>query len=93
VSYRDAFEISHGELRRLRAYAEDQGLSVVALFHSHPSGDSRLSAGDRDALRYSEWPWVIVTREARRPVICLRGYAPPSARRIPLRVDRSASRS
>ena len=56
------FAIPDSELRRITAWGEDRRLHIVALFHSHPSGDRRLSAADRAALRHSEWPWVVVTR-------------------------------
>jgi proteasome lid subunit RPN8/RPN11 len=59
---RGSFAIPDHELRRVAAYAEDRGLRILALFHSHPSGSTALSSGDRAALRYSAWPWVIVTR-------------------------------
>jgi proteasome lid subunit RPN8/RPN11 len=59
---RSSFSIPDHELRRANAYAEDRGLRILALFHSHPSGDATLSPGDRAALRYSAWPWAIVTR-------------------------------
>ena len=72
---RDAFAIPDHELRRLTAYAEDRGLRILALFHSHPSGSSDLSAGDRAALRYSAWPWVIVTRPRGASAAVLTVYA------------------
>jgi proteasome lid subunit RPN8/RPN11 len=69
------FEIPDAELRRTRAWANDRGLEVVAIFHSHPSGDLRLSAADRAGLEYSEWPWVVVTRDSRSGRAVLTGYA------------------
>ena len=52
------------EISRVRLLAEEAGLAIVALFHSHPSGSAELSDGDLAALRYSEWPWVIVTKSS-----------------------------
>ena len=59
---RASFSIPDHELRRVASYAEDRGLRILAVFHSHPSGDATLSPGDRAALQYSAWPWAIVTR-------------------------------
>jgi proteasome lid subunit RPN8/RPN11 len=55
------FAVPDHELLRISAYAYDRRLQIVALFHSHPSGDRRLSAADRSTLRYSAWPWVLAT--------------------------------
>jgi proteasome lid subunit RPN8/RPN11 len=71
---RDRFAIPDHELRRMAAYAEDRGLRILALFHSHPSGDHTLSAGDRAALRHSAWPWVIVTRPRGAASVVLTTY-------------------
>jgi proteasome lid subunit RPN8/RPN11 len=75
VAWPGGFEIPDAELRRIRAWGVDRGLQVVALFHSHPSGDPRLSASDRAALRYSEWPWIVVTHDRRNGSAVLTGYA------------------
>lgn len=72
----DSFAISDQELRRAAAYAEDLGEHIVALYHSHPSGETRLSEGDRAALRHSRWPWVIVTVAMDGGDATLSGYAP-----------------
>jgi proteasome lid subunit RPN8/RPN11 len=50
---RGTFEISDQEFRRMAACAEGRGLDIVAIFHSHPSGASELSAADRASLRFS----------------------------------------
>ena len=77
-----AFAIPDYEVRRAKAWAEDRGLLILALFHSHPSGDRQLSDSDRAALRYCGWPWVIVTRSRREPAISLAGYGPGDGRRF-----------
>jgi proteasome lid subunit RPN8/RPN11 len=82
----DSFAIPEHELHRAAAYAQDLGEDIVALYHSHPSGQSRLSDGDRAALRHSTWPWVIVTATIDGEVATLTGYAPGEARRIEVRV-------
>ena len=87
---RGAFAIPDYEARRAKAWAEDRGLLILALFHSHPSGDRRLSESDRAALRYSAWPWVIVTRTGREPGIALAGYEPGGGRRFAVRIERPA---
>jgi proteasome lid subunit RPN8/RPN11 len=69
------FEIPDSEIRRIRAWAADRGLEILAVFHSHPSGDPALSDSDRATLRYSEWPWIVLTRSTERGRITLTGYA------------------
>lgn len=78
------FEIPDHELRRIKAWAEDHELAILALFHSHPSGSLSLSAGDRAGLRHSEWPWLVV---AHRPgqTLKLALYRPGDAQRMVLR--------
>lgn len=58
----DGFELSDHEVARVTAYAADRGLAIVALFHSHPTGHPHLSEADRAAIRYSQWPWMLLTR-------------------------------
>ena len=77
-----AFAIPDYEARRAKAWAEDRGLLILALFHSHPSGDRQLSDSDRAALHHCVWPWVIVTRSSHEPAISLAGYRPGDGRRF-----------
>jgi proteasome lid subunit RPN8/RPN11 len=60
---RDGFELADHEIARVTAHAADRGLAIVAIFHSHPSGYAALSERDMAAIRYSQWPWVLVTRQ------------------------------
>jgi proteasome lid subunit RPN8/RPN11 len=85
---RGDFEIPDYELRRIRAWGEDRHLQMLEVFHSHPSGDRRLSAADHAALRHSEWPWLIVTRsyECDTPVV-LAGYRPGDASPMEVRIE------
>ena len=83
---RASFEIPDCELRRVCAYAQERGLHIMALFHSHPSGDLRLSESDRACLRYSEWPWVIITQSKGKAGVVLTGYASADASSIKVRV-------
>jgi proteasome lid subunit RPN8/RPN11 len=86
---RGAFEISGHELRRMSAWAEDRGLQIVAVFHSHPTGALELSGQDRDALRHAVWPWVVATRAAGGAgEIILAAYAPGDARPLEVRIER-----
>jgi proteasome lid subunit RPN8/RPN11 len=89
ASDRDSFGIADYEVCRANAWAADRGLSVLALFHSHPSGDRRLSETDLAALRYSTWPWVIVTLSPIGRRIYLEGYAAGNGQRFSLRVAHS----
>jgi proteasome lid subunit RPN8/RPN11 len=82
-----AFAIPDYEARRAKAWADDRGLLILALFHSHPSGDRQLSESDRAALHHCAWPWVIITRSSREPAISLAGYGPGDGRRFAVRLD------
>jgi proteasome lid subunit RPN8/RPN11 len=78
---RGTFEIPDHELRRMAACAKSRGLGIVAIYHSHPSGASELSAADRASLRWSCWPWVIVACGA-APTEKLAAYSPGNAQPI-----------
>ena len=79
-----AFAIPDYEARRAQAWAKDHGLLILALFHSHPSGEAQLSEGDRAALRYCALPWVFVSRSRRKQAIRLSGYGSDDGRRFAL---------
>jgi proteasome lid subunit RPN8/RPN11 len=83
---RGQFDIPDHEVRRIEAWAQDRRLHIAALVHSHPSGDGRLSAADQAALRYSDWPWAVVTRPSRTGIE-FAAYRPGDAARLPCRVD------
>jgi proteasome lid subunit RPN8/RPN11 len=83
----DSFEIPDCELRRIAAYAEDRALRIVALFHSHPSGDCELSAADGAALRHSAWPWAIITRASKTSKLVVTCYASGDATTIAVCVN------
>ncbi|MGX7678334.1 Mov34/MPN/PAD-1 family protein [Jatrophihabitans sp. DSM 45814] len=83
---RGEFDIPDHEVSRIQAWAQDRRLHIVALVHSHPSGDSRLSETDQAALRYSDWPWSVVTRVSRTGIE-FAAYQPGDAARLPCRVD------
>jgi proteasome lid subunit RPN8/RPN11 len=80
------FGVPDHDLRRLDAYARDRRLQIVALFHSHPSGDRRLSATDRATLQYSAWPWVIATPIGPSAGVQLTAYRAGDAASMPCRI-------
>jgi proteasome lid subunit RPN8/RPN11 len=74
-----AFAIPDEEMRRARVLATEWGLSIVAIFHSHPDGVGEPSANDRAALAHSEWPWAIVTVAAGADDVHVEWHAVPPA--------------
>lgn len=54
------FAIPAFEFARAHSLAAQWGLDIIAVFHSHPDGDTRLSGADLIALAGSEWPWVVI---------------------------------
>jgi proteasome lid subunit RPN8/RPN11 len=81
------FSISYYEYQRAERQAEQVGLDLVALYHSHPSGRLALSELDKLSIGRGSIPWVIVTRTPTQndcfPIAC---YAPPDGARLPLRI-------
>jgi proteasome lid subunit RPN8/RPN11 len=55
------FTIPDEDIRRARLVASRRRQAIVAVFHSHPGGGTSLSEADREAIAYSEWPWVIIS--------------------------------
>jgi proteasome lid subunit RPN8/RPN11 len=68
------FAIPDHEMRRVRLLAAEAGLSIVAVFHSHPCGSTEMSSNDRAALEHSEWPWVVVTENRATQELLLTWY-------------------
>lgn len=56
---RDGCFVSSGDARRALKYAERRALTVTAFVHSHAAGNS-LSHVDREGLKQSDLPWIIV---------------------------------
>ena len=79
---RGEFNITNQEITLARAWADDRRLDLLALFHTHPSGDSRLSATDRAGLAHSEWPWLIITRSVAPAGIESTAYRPGDGKQI-----------
>jgi proteasome lid subunit RPN8/RPN11 len=71
VSTVGGFAIPDYEMRRVRVLAQQENLSIIAVFHSHPSGSTELSSSDQTALSYSEWPWVVVTQDPKTREVLL----------------------
>jgi proteasome lid subunit RPN8/RPN11 len=80
VSVRGGFAIPDHELRRARCIAAEASMWIVAVFHSHPEGSTELSDSDRDALSYSEWPWVVLTQNRQTRELRLTWYNRPKGR-------------
>lgn len=55
-----AFAIADAEVRRARRAAAARGESIVALVHTHPSGELALSRDDDSTRRFADLPWVTV---------------------------------
>ena len=79
------FAITDEETERTQRLARDKRLSVLALFHSHPSGNLALSPMDKQALCRSSIPWIVVTPEENtNHQIGIYAYAPVTAQPIPI---------
>jgi proteasome lid subunit RPN8/RPN11 len=76
-----AFEIADHEVHRIKTWAAARDLRILALFHSHPSGSVELSTADRNALKHSEWPWLVVAHRP-RSALKLALYRPGDATRM-----------
>ena len=65
-----AYDIAVPELVALFRRLRDEKLELVAIYHSHPTGENFPSARDREQAFYPETPYVIVSprAEARAPV-------------------------
>jgi proteasome lid subunit RPN8/RPN11 len=63
VSRPGGFAIPDAEIDRGRFLAAQAGLSILALYHSHPSGATELSVADLAALEHTEWPWLVLTED------------------------------
>ena len=61
ISRTGGFSISHGEYDRARRRAVKSGLSLLAVFHTHPGGQPQPSDADRHSLASSPIPWVILS--------------------------------
>jgi proteasome lid subunit RPN8/RPN11 len=71
------FTIPDQEILRVRLVASHRREAIVALFHSHPGGPTSLSDADREAISYSEWPWIIISQGKRASEIKLEYHAVP----------------
>jgi proteasome lid subunit RPN8/RPN11 len=83
---RGGFAIPDYEQRRVERLARELFLKIVAVYHSHPSGDWELSLTDLKHLGRSKLLWIIVawTKEAGESVPRVAAYCPPSRAPIPV---------
>lgn len=77
-----SFRIEAFELARASRYAARKNQQIVALYHSHPSGDLGLSDMDRRFLAQSRWPWLVIALAENGLQLC--GYKPGTGK--PLRI-------
>ncbi len=75
-----AFQVAPGEVLRALRQADERGRRLLALYHSHPSGGSRLSPRDLDGLTVDGAPvlpgaelWVVALE--RGAAVEIRAYA------------------
>jgi proteasome lid subunit RPN8/RPN11 len=88
AALRGGFAIPDYEQRRVERLARKLLLKIVAVYHSHPSGDSNLSLTDLQYLGSSKLPWVIVARaqEAGDATTVFAAYGPSSRAPIPVEI-------
>ena len=80
------FGILDSDINRVRRYAQHQYKDIVAVFHNHMSGNLDLSLPDKAALRESDLPWLVCTRDPSSSVLTMRAYTPQECHRIPVKV-------
>ncbi len=56
------FRVERAEWQRTENYAKRLNVNVVALYHSHPTGDLALSQADKAAITLSTVPWVVIAK-------------------------------
>ena len=59
-----AYDIAVPELIRLFRRLRAEKLDLVAIYHSHPTGDNSPSANDRERAFYPDTPYVIISPRA-----------------------------
>jgi proteasome lid subunit RPN8/RPN11 len=82
------FAIADHERRRVEIIARRLDLEVVSVYHSHPYGDGQPSELDRQCLRFSKLPWIIIYRPPPTADMTrsLAAYAPRSGTPIPVEI-------
>jgi proteasome lid subunit RPN8/RPN11 len=82
-----SFRITTQEMTRMKRYAAQRQLEILALYHTHPSGMPNLSVDDRHLLTYSQIAWVVVTfNDTGTDMLQLHAYAPSTAEMIPINI-------
>lgn len=80
------FGILDSDINRVKRYAQRQHMLLVAVFHSHVSGNLDLSLPDKAALRESDLPWLVCTRDPSSSTLTMRAYAARECKRMPIKV-------
>jgi proteasome lid subunit RPN8/RPN11 len=83
-----SFAIADYERYRIERLALRLDLELIAVYHSHPRGDGRLSEADQQCLGYSNLPWIIIHPASiatdTEPLFV--AYAPSSGTPIPVEI-------
>jgi proteasome lid subunit RPN8/RPN11 len=83
-----SFAIPDHERRRIERLAQTLELRVVAVYHSHISGNQELSEADQQSLLSSDIPWAVVALKEidGKPDLLFVVYDAISGGRIPIEV-------
>jgi proteasome lid subunit RPN8/RPN11 len=60
------FSVPQYEYKRIKDFAQERKLQIVALYHNHPNRAASLSDADKRTLSRSDIHWVIVTINSNR---------------------------
>ena len=80
------FGILDSDVNRMKSYAQRQHMDLVAVFHTHKSGNLDLSVSDKAALLESDLPWLVCTHKASSSGLTMRAYAPRDCKNIPVKL-------
>jgi proteasome lid subunit RPN8/RPN11 len=85
----DRFAICDYEIKRVQDLGRRLDMALVAVFHTHTSGNVYLSHLDKRSLAYSDLPWIVAALENMegREKLKFAAYAASSGEEIPLRVQ------
>lgn len=80
------FGILDSDFDRAKRFVQRQHMLLVAVFHSHVTGNLDLSLPDKAALRESDLPWLVCTYDPSSSTLTMRAYAARGCKRMPIRV-------
>jgi proteasome lid subunit RPN8/RPN11 len=65
-----SYEIAPAEIFRVMREMRASGLELLAIYHSHPTGENRPSARDIELAYYPETPYFIISplQDAKNPI-------------------------